>query len=127
MVKKLLFVIVLSISCSNKIDPFEKLENDLIGKWEWLSTVGKGFSQSPSTEGYTKKLNFLTGRMVEIYINDTLEITKSYTLYHPSYSESLLSLYVDDSTYGPVIFKGDSLILDSSYHDGPFIFYRRIK
>jgi hypothetical protein len=124
--KKLLILIILSIGCSNEVDPITKLENDLLGNWEWLKTSGKGFSESPSTVGYTKKLNFLENKMVEIYINDTLQSTIEYLVYYTKSSTTHLAVHVDEYTYGPVGFRGDSLIFDSSYYDGPIIIYKKL-
>jgi len=93
--KKLFILIILSISCTYEVDPISKLESDLLGNWEWLSTVGLGFHEDPSTVGYTKKLNFLENKMLKIYINDTLQSTIEYLVYYPKTSTTSLAVQID--------------------------------
>lgn len=60
----------------------EKLQSEIIGKWQWVETTGglAGKKLNPSTEGYTKEIHFYKNKTYEIYKNNILEEKGSYKI-----------------------------------------------
>lgn len=60
----------------------EKLQSEIIGKWQWNETTGglAGKKLNPSTAGYTKEIHFYKNNTYEIYKNNMLEVKGSYKI-----------------------------------------------
>ena len=83
----LLLGLILSIfllSCERELQNIEKIRETIIGQWEWIETqiiqdnTGAGKKFTPTSEGYTKTLSFEAIGRLDIFINDTVDISYNY-------------------------------------------------
>ncbi|HNL83744.1 MAG TPA: hypothetical protein PKO18_00815 [Chitinophagales bacterium] len=79
----LLIISVLTIFLSCKKDAIKGSynQNDLTGRWEWLSSSGgiTGGTETPATRGYSQSIN-ITADKIQFYTNDILTQDITYTI-----------------------------------------------
>ena len=73
--------------CKNReLQNIEKIRKVILGDWNWYQTqtiqtnTGAGKKITPRSEGFTRKLRFISGGDLEVYINDSLNETFNYQL-----------------------------------------------
>lgn len=74
----LLFMVLICTSCSKD---GQHDSTNVVGEWRWISSIGGigGWTLTPKTEGFTKKLKF-TDRDFLMFKNDTLIESTVYSL-----------------------------------------------
>jgi len=80
----LVCLMVFMTGCATTRVPTTPVEHDLVGSWRWIKSVG-GIAfetRTPETEGYTKTVQFTSGRTYRLYVNGQHQVTFDYVLKH---------------------------------------------
>lgn len=124
-----IFSLILLTSCND-----DKLEaNDLIGKWNWISSSGgfAGTTLTPENTGDTIVIEFTPDSLCRRYLNDSLVMESTFSIQH---SESIIDhelaqVLVYDQGYLHQSFQFDSpneLVLFDEAYDGFISHYIRM-
>jgi hypothetical protein len=81
-------MVLVSASCNRSIDPLlpndgnlQHQDSGIVGRWSWiLTTGGENGMTTPSTQGYTKTIQFGDNSIYSQYKNDTLQYQYPYTI-----------------------------------------------
>lgn len=109
----------------------EKIQNELIGKWQWKETTGglAGKKLNPSTAGYTKEIDFYKNNTYKIYKNSSLQKDGTYKIVKKKAINGRQEYIIQYSEGLDEIVKiiDDNLLLTENVYDGFSEAYVRIK
>jgi hypothetical protein len=122
----MLTIFIILIGCRKDNPTIAEL---IVGKWDWVKSMS-GWSElviSPQTVGYSLSVEFNGNSVMKEYKNDTLILSTTYTI-DPGLPEPNRSiLNYNSGVQCEIYFISDTLILNSSFLDGPISFYVRNK
>jgi len=75
-------IIILSIALGCKNDPTGPSSPSLLGKWNWIKSVGgfTGGTFTPQTERHTSAIRFGADSCYKVYRNDSLVTSSTFSL-----------------------------------------------
>ncbi len=131
--KRLIIVSVLSFTLLTSCHK-DKLEaNDLIGKWNWLSSSGgiAGTTYTPESTGDVVVIEFTPDSVFRRYLNDSLIIESTFSIRSSEsiYDHNPTQILVFDPDYVRQSFQfesPDELVLLDEVYDGFVSRYRRM-
>ena len=123
--KKLIVILLITISVGGCKKNEKSIPEDVIGKWEWVKTIIPfvGQETNPQTAGFSMTLEFSNNGTVNEYKNGLLIGTSSYDIKTDQYGNVLSSTVITSHFY----FENGTLIFSEAYLDGPAHYYSRIK
>ena len=102
----------------------------ILGQWEWVKSLsnstGPTLEYTPRLAGYTRQMEFLQNGVVNLYRNDSLTGTATFSIDSGTYSSSL-TLVLDGNANYDFRVSDDYLGFDNRPVDGPAEFFVRRK
>ncbi|MBW8359156.1 MAG: hypothetical protein K0M63_05050 [Weeksellaceae bacterium] len=87
-----------AVACGSRDDEFSN--EQYVGTWDWVATMGPNVNETPVSTGKTAKLTFTPEGTYKVEENSTVLSEGSYTLYKGITStDHVEKMYIDFSNY----------------------------
>jgi len=125
--KKTIFILAIFVSLSGCKKDKETASELIVGKWEWVKTVGPWTEVNPQTTGYSQTIEFQVSGIMKEFRNDSLIISTNYNIESiPTLPDNYILTYNTGSRTNFYI-RRDTLVFNNVYIDGPVSTYIRSK